>query len=382
MTLKPLAFFAASMAFLLSLTACQKASVAIEPDDASISETLVSEEYDYEWQAYIVPGGYTQIEIPSAEAEITDELIDARIRETLSSLSELRPVTDRSIESGDTVYLDYTLTPDGEAPVTETILIVVGFHDLLPGLDDYLLGASAGDTVTASLDCPEDYWDELYAGKTVEVSADILEVFEETLPPLNDELVKVISEGSSTVEEYREEVRLDLEADYRDSVSLSRETILWQKALERTDVLGYPEAEVKAEEEAILDEYRQAAEEEGFTYEDYRDLYLDAGEDIEQQAKDTAKAKVLQKLLQQAIVDLEELTISDEDYTRLGELHAPDQGYKTLADWEKEAGKNAVLDEVTYRLVTEFLEHHASVVENEEDTADVLGLSAWLEQEV
>ena len=339
-------------------------------------------DYTYDWQEYIVPGGYTQIEVPANDAQITDELVDWRIRENLENFSEQQPVEDRGIADGDTVYFSYTSTVKGETlegGEAENQMLTVGAGEVLEGFDTALLGARAGDVVSFSLTYPADFWDDLYAGEQVDFQVTVTDVTRTIVPELTDDLVQVISEHSGTVADYRDEVREQLLEEYQSSMELTRETVVWQKALEYTDVLSYPEELLEAEKASMMEEYRQMAEEEGLTLEELLDQSKESGEDLEETAQYTAERKVLQHLLQQALFDLEELTVTDADYQTYGEAQAPEQGYDSLADWEAAEGKDAVMEEVCYRVATAYLLSQAVEVDTDNDPAAVLGMS-FLEQ--
>lgn len=317
------------------------------------------------------------MEMPALDVEISDELVDARIEQNLQNVSEQQPVEGRGIQNGDIVYFDYTSTVNGKTPVDgegTNQMITIGSGESVEGFDDGFLGASAGDTVNFSVDYPDDYWDVEYAGNTVDFTVTVTDIFELVIPELTDDLVQVISDHSGTVADYREEVREDLQEEYRDMMTLSRETTLWQQAMAKTDVLSYPEEDLKAEEDSMLDEYRQMAEDQGMTFEELKELYLDMDEDIEDMAKTTAQNVVLQQLLEDAIFDLEGLTVTDEDYVTYGSAAAPDQGYESVEAWEEAEGKDAVMEEVRYRMATAFLIDHAVEVDSDEDVAAVLGL--------
>ncbi len=361
------------------LTACRGLTPSDTTSKEESKETVESNkgDYEYDWQQYIVPGGYTMLEVPASNVEISDELVDARIEQNLQNVSEQQPVEGRGIQDGDIVYFDYTSTVNGKTPVDgegTDQMITIGSGDAVEGFDDGLLGASVGDTVDFSVDYPDDYWDVEYAGNTVNFTVTVTDVFELVIPELTDDLVQVISDHSGTVADYREEVREDLLEEYQDMMALTRETTVWQKAMAKTDVLSYPEEQLQAEEESMLDEYRQMAEEQGMTFEELKELYLDMDEDIEDMAKTTAQNVVLQQLLEDAIFDLEGLTVTDQDYLSYGTAAAPDKGYDSVDAWEKAEGKDAVMDEVRYRMATAFLIDHAVEVDSDEDVAAVLGL--------
>ena len=55
--------------------------------------------------------------------------------------------------------------------------------------------------------------------------------------------------------------------------------------------------------------------------------------------KTTAQNVVLQQLLEDAIFDLEGLTVTDQDYLSYGTAAAPDKGYDSVDAWEKAEGK-------------------------------------------
>jgi len=138
-----------------------------------------------------------------AEEEIATEL--ERLRESLASLDSV----DREAAAGDFAILDFDGEVDGEAfdgGQARGFAYELGSGQLLPGFDEQLAGARAGDEREVNVTFPEDYPSEHLAGKEAVFAVSVKEVKEKVLPDLDDDLA-VEAGGYDSLDELREEIK-------------------------------------------------------------------------------------------------------------------------------------------------------------------------------
>ena len=128
------------------------------------------------------------------------------------------------VQNGDFVVINYTGTCDGK-PITETAPTARGLTEkkefwvhvaegsFIPGFTEQLVGASAGEKRTVTVQYPADFVSSQLAGLTGVYEVEVLQVKEKQLPELNEELAKAY--GAETVEDLRAGVRRDLENELR-----------------------------------------------------------------------------------------------------------------------------------------------------------------------
>ena len=115
-------------------------------------------------------GDYEGLEVGRREANVGDEAIQAEV-EALRERSAKLETTDRAAASGDFVVMDFLGTLDGEPfPGGEgrDQMVELGSGRLVPGFEEQLEGATAGDERTVKIEFPDDYGAAELAGREAE----------------------------------------------------------------------------------------------------------------------------------------------------------------------------------------------------------------------
>src|SRR5699024_10848446 len=132
------------------------------------------------------------------------------------------------------------------------------------------------------------------------------------VPELNDEFVQSVSEDSSTVEEYRKEVRRMLEDNYAESAQLTLTENAWSAVMDNTEVKQYPDGAVDEMKNTIREQYQNMADSYGMEFADFLSSYMGMDEDtFEEQLQTAAENQVKQDLIVDLIIDEENLDVSD-----------------------------------------------------------------------
>src|SRR5919197_1510158 len=127
-----------------------------------------------------------------------------RLRERAARLDTV----DRAAADGDFVVMDYVGTLDG-TPFAggegRDQMVELGSGRLVPGFEEQLQGAAAGDERTVTVTFPDDYGAEELAGREAEFAVTVKEVKAKELPALDDDLAA--EAGFDTLDELREDIR-------------------------------------------------------------------------------------------------------------------------------------------------------------------------------
>jgi len=153
-------------------------------------------------------GTYRGVEVGRREPTVADEAIDDEI-EILQERAAHLHVVKREAKDGDFLTIDFEGTVGGEPfPGGEgrDQLIELGSGNLIPGFEDGLLGAKAGEQRTVTATFPEDYGAKHVAGKEAEFEIWVKEVKHKHLPKLDDDFASDTA-GFDTLEELRENIR-------------------------------------------------------------------------------------------------------------------------------------------------------------------------------
>ena len=171
---------------------------------------------------YVDLADYSAIPVEAAAPSVSDSYVEMYINYTLSGDASYEEVKDRdTVQSGDTVNIDYTGKIDGETfdgGSAEGYNLQIGSGSFISGFEDGLIGKKAGSTVTLHLKFPDDYTNTDVAGKDVDFDVTINRIETLVTPELTDDWVagQNIS-GVSTVEQYRDYVKEQLLAQEQQS---------------------------------------------------------------------------------------------------------------------------------------------------------------------
>lgn len=309
---------------------------------------------------------YKGVEIDEVEkqAEITDDDVDSYIQSMLESQAEVTEITDRAVEDGDTVSIDFVGKMNGEefeGGSAEDYSLTIGSGVFIEGFEESVIGHKAGETFDWNGKFPDDYGNADMAGKDVVFTITVNSITKEDIPKLDDKFVKSVSKKSKTVDEYKKEVKKLLEKDSAASYEYSVETAVWEKIMSNTEVKKYPEKEVSETKENWIKQYQTAAEYYGMEYETFVEEQMGmAVEDFEKQIETAVKDTIKEKMAVKAIADKEKIKLDDETYKKELKNIASDYGYEDTAtlkeaveeeELKEEALKNLVKEELTKKSI-------------------------------
>lgn len=302
-----------------------------------------------EYSQYVTLGDYKGLTVDRVVYTVTEEDVQNEIDNLLYSYSDTEEVTDRGVEEGDIVNIDYEGTIDGEefdGGTEEDYELEVGTDSFVEGFDEQLVGMKTGETRDITVTFPEPYDGEL-DGKEAVFTVTVNQISALILPEYNDDFVKENTSYSS-VADYESSLPEELQAaNDQDSLSSACYDALSQ-IIENSTVGGYPDElfeETKKEVEAAYDETAQI-----FGYDSAADLFED-GYDLDEVTTEA----LTEKLVIYAIADKENLTVSDEEYDTYVDENVELYGYETKEEFEEDYGADSIKYDILYEKVLDFL---------------------------
>jgi len=251
-----------------------------------------------------------EITVTVDEVVVTDEEIETQLGGLRERFATLKTV-DRPAANGDYAQLDLAATVDGvEVPggSATNISHEVGSGQLLPGLDDVLVGMSAGESSTFTTQL---VGGEL-AGRDAQVSVTVRTVKEKQLPALDAEFAQLASEFD-TLDELREDLRDRLTRVKRvEQLYAARDKAL-QALVEAADVPapeGVVREEVEHRKEAMTDQLQRI----GASLEEYLESEGKTEEDVDAELAEAATEGVRIQLVLDTLADAENVQVSDDEF--------------------------------------------------------------------
>ena len=261
-------------------------------------------------------GAYKDLEVSvEASKEVTDEEVDAKLENERKNLAEL-VVKEGAAENGDTVVIDFDGSVDGvefDGGKGENHSLELGSGQFIPGFEDQLVGAKAGDEVEVKVTFPEDYQATDLAGKAAVFVTKVNEVKAKEVPALDDELAKDLDDEVDTLDEltakYRKELEAAKEIAYDDAV----EGAALDLAVENAEIVELPAEMVEDEVHRAMNEFMGNMQRQGISPEMYFQITGTTQEDLHKQYEAEAESRTKTNLVDEAVAKAEGFEATEEE---------------------------------------------------------------------
>ncbi len=164
--------------------------------------------------------GLESIAVERLQAEVTDADVDNML-DILRKQNTRFEAAERAAENGDQLNIDFVGTVDGEVFAggsAKGAPLVLGSGRMIPGFEEGLVGAKAGEERVLSVTFPEDYQNLDLAGKAAEFAVTVNAVAAPQLPELNEEFFALFGVKEGGVDGFRTEVRKNMERELRQAI--------------------------------------------------------------------------------------------------------------------------------------------------------------------
>ncbi len=173
---------------------------------------------------------FKKISIEKPVLDLKDKDIDEQLEKLIDASKEYNKISKAKAKKGDQVTIDAVGYVDGTAFAGGKLTshkLVLGSGAFIPGFEDQLIGAKAGDDVSVKLDFPKDYHEKTLAGKASEFKVKLLEVHNESRVEPSDEFAKKFNFES--LEKLREQIAKNIHGVYEESIKTMMKMELFDK---------------------------------------------------------------------------------------------------------------------------------------------------------
>ena len=261
-------------------------------------------------------GAYKDLEVSvEASKEVTDEEVDAKLENERKNLAEL-VVKEGAAENGDTVVIDFVGSVDGvefDGGKGENHSLELGSGQFIPGFEDQLIGAKAGDEVEVKVTFPEDYQATDLAGKAAVFVTKVNEVKAKEVPALDDELAKDLDDEVETLDELKAKYRKELEAAKEIAYDDAVEGAALDLAVENAEIVELPAEMVEDEVHRAMNEFMGNMQRQGISPEMYFQITGTTQEDLHKQYEADADKRVKTNLVIEAVAAAEGFDATEEE---------------------------------------------------------------------
>ncbi|MBA2360651.1 MAG: trigger factor [Actinobacteria bacterium] len=254
---------------------------------------------------------WTQLEVPAADVEVPEELIEAELEVLRSSIAELTPVEGRPAREGDTLVVDL-VSGDGDAQ--RDYVVELGSQRLLPEIEEGLVGLEPGQEKAIEYGLPD--------GNKARLAAVVKEIHEKVLPPADDELARAATEFD-TLDDLRDEIGTRMYGQIESEVENQFRAATAEALVDATN-LEVADGLVQARAVDLWNALVRSLERRGISAEAYIQLSGRSPQQIQSDIEDEARRSLAREIVLEAAADELAVEISDDDVEALVREQAAD----------------------------------------------------------
>ena len=317
---------------------------------------------------YVTLGEYKGIEVSVDAAVVTDEYLQSYIDYVLQSNMVKTEITDRPVEEGDIVNIDYEGKIDGVAfdgGTAQGYDLTIGSGTFIDGFEDGLIGAQSGETLDVNVTFPENYQGKEVAGKDAVFTVTVNSISVESLPELTDEFVQGLELDVQTVEEFRQyayDLLMEEEQATRDA---NAEAAVLEAVMANAQLQDPPEDMTNRYYSRMIDNMTYYASIYGYDLESFLSMQGMSEDSILESSADAGR----EIITMQAIADAEGLQVTDEELDAEIESNAASLGYEDAEEYRASLDVEGYREYMMSEKVLTFLLDNAVVTDNEPETA-------------
>ena len=268
-------------------------------------------------------GKYKGVKVEAMDATVTDEDVQAELDKVKEQNARLVAADDKAVEDGDQTTIDFEGFVDGEpfeGGKGEDYPLTIGSHSFIDTFEEQLIGKKVGEEVEVNVTFPEQYQAEELAGKPAMFKVTIKEIKVKEYPEVDDDFAQDVSEFD-TLDEYKADIKKNLEEKKAQEAEADKESKVIE-AIVKDSEMDIPEKMIEAQSQNIAMQ--------GISFEQYMQFTGATVEQLTEQVKPQAQARVESSLVLEAIVKAENIEATEEEYDE--EIKKMAERYQMEAD--------------------------------------------------
>lgn len=293
-------------------------------------------------------GEYKGIEIEKVETEVKDEDIENEIKNVQNKNARLITVSDRPVQNGDIVTIDFEGFIDEvafEGGKGEDYDLEIGSHTFIDNFEEQLVGKNLADDIDIKVTFPEDYGKEELSNKEATFKVEIKDIKYKELPEVDDEFAKDVSEFD-TLDEYKADIKSKLLERKENQALQEKETKAMKKVIENS-TMDIPEMMIDEQSEQMVRDYAQRLKSQGLPLDMYLNYMGQTQEEFKNSFNQQSEFNIRSRYILEAIAEKENFEVKEEDIEK--ELDEIAKRYAI----KKDAFKNNMTDNEKQALIND-----------------------------
>lgn len=257
---------------------------------------------------------YKGFKIEKGKIKVTKAEIKHELEHMREHNARFVSVSDRAVQNGDLINLDYSGSIDGvkfDGGTAEDQELTIGSGMFIPGFEDQMIGMNIGEEKDITVTFPENYGAKDLAGKPAVFHVKVLEIREKQLPEINDDFAKDTTEFESlnalelSIEERLTNAKVN-------EVEREAENKLIETIVNGVD-LTVPEKMIDKQVDYFVEDLEHKLSHQGLNLAGYFEYLGTTEEKFRKERRKEAEKSVKTSLVLEEIVNLEKIKVTEKD---------------------------------------------------------------------
>lgn len=293
----------------------------INPVDYPQIEVVTAEEgkdFVYTAEITVYPevklGEYKGLKIEKPSYEVTEDAINAKLKELQEKNSRVEVKEEGTVENGNIAVIDFKGFVDGvafEGGEGAAYPLEIGSGSFIDTFETQLVGTKAGETVEVNVTFPESYGKDELNGKAAKFEVTVKEIKSKELPSLDDEFAKEVSEFD-TLAEMKEDMTKKMTEENTAKVEKEYEDAIVNAVVENATI-EVPAVMIEKEINTMVKNLETRLSQQGLTLEQYFQFTGTDATKMREFMKENAERKVRTDLVLEAVEVAEKIEASEEE---------------------------------------------------------------------
>lgn len=310
----------------------------------------------------IVVNKYKGLPYEKLDIEVSEEEIMVIIDEERKKNARIIPITERPVEKGDTVTIDFEGFIDNipfEGGKGKDYKLEIGSKTFIDTFEDQLINHNIDENVDVIVTFPENYGKEELQNKQALFKVTIKTISCTDLPELDDDFALDVSEFD-TLEAYKQSIVDKLTEEKAEKANENKEIQLNEALLQNVEV-DVPESMIETELNSIIKNCEQKYKEMGIELDVFLNYVGHTLESFKDENREVAKNNVITRLALEKIIELENITVSDDEFKEKVEALSKETGldFETLKSRINKYNRNQLEAEMKFGMAFKLIVDNA-----------------------
>lgn len=259
-------------------------------------------------------GQFKELQVEQPSAEVNEDEVDKQLESQRVRNAKMVVAEDAALQNGDFAIIDFAGFIDGQpfkGGEAEGYPLELGSGSFIPGFEEQLVGAKAGEAREVKVTFPAEYFVPELAGKEANFQVKINDVKRKELPELNDDFAKEVSEFNS-LEELKADIKNKLEQTAIQKADRDYKNMIVKTAVDNATV-DIPEVMVEKRIDNMIEDFDVNLQNRGLSLDKYLEYTKTDLAGMRDSYRESALQSVKTDMVLEAVAKAEAIEVKPED---------------------------------------------------------------------